>query len=263
MKKIKSAVVVYYTKYYKTLLSVRKALMKAGISAVFIKRENEGAIRKSVKNADALIVVGGDGTLLQASHFLEKTPALHISSGRTEHEAFFARAYEADAAGKLKRLAQGRYKIVHLDRLEAALNGRRIPFNALNEVFIGGHAAYHTVRYNIQIGGNSEEQKSSGVIIATPAGSHAWAKSAGGKTIPITAKGMVYVVREPYFGRLLKPKLLKGVLGRNSTVKVTSKIWHRHQGIVVVDSYNKTFPFNSGDRLTVKMARQPFNLITF
>ena len=113
------------------------------------------------------------------------------------------------------------------------------------------------------IGGKKEEQKSSGILIATPAGSYAWAKSAGGKTLPLTAKKIEYVVREPYIGRLTKPKMTNGILGSSQSITLISNIWEKHNGVVVIDSYKKEFEFKNGDKLVARAAKQPLNFICF
>lgn len=263
MKKLKKALVVYYTRNYGTLNVVKRALKNNKVAASYVKRENEAAIKKGVRRADAVIVVGGDGTLLRASHFIEGTPVLHISSSTDKNEAFFARATRGDANRKIRLLAAGRHKITRLLRLEATLNGKKLPFKALNEIYAGSREAYHVSRYALIIGKRKEEQKSSGILIATPAGSHAWVKSAGGRTLPLAAKKIEYVVREPYIGRLTKPKMTKGVLGSSQSVILISKIWESHKGVVVIDSYKKEFEFKNGDKLVVRAARQPLNLVSF
>lgn len=263
MKKVKKALVVYYARNYGTLDKVKKALQKNKVDASYVKRENEAAIRKGVAKTDAVIVVGGDGTLLRTSHFIETTPVMHVSSSTDKNEAFFARATSKDADRKIRLLTEGRYKITKLLRLEASLNGKKLPFTALNEIYAGIREAYHVSRYTLVIGKRKEEQKSSGILIATPSGSHAWVKSAGGVELPLTAKKIEYVVREPYFGRLTKPKMTKGILSSNQSITLISKIWEKHKGVVVIDSYKKEFAFKNGDRLVVKAAKQPLNLVYF
>ena len=263
MKKVKNVLVVYFARYSEALSEVKKILNKKNLNTRYVNRENEADVARGVRGADAVIVVGGDGTLLRASHFIERTPVLHVSAGRQKHEAFFARASPKDFARKIRLLLQGKYKITRLMRLEATLNGRKLPYKALNELYIGSKEPFHVARYKLIIGKRGEEQKSSGVIISTPAGSYAWAKSAGGKLLPLTAKKIQYIVREPYFGRLTKPKLIKGVLGGNEKIVLVSKIWEKHEGTVVIDSYQKKFDFNKGDRLVVKASKQPLNLVSF
>ena len=263
MKKIKKVLVVYYARYYGTLSDVKKIIGKNKVAAKYVKRENEAAIKRGVKNSDAVVVVGGDGTLLRVSHFVENTPVLHVSAGMQKHEAFFAKATTSDFEKKLRLMMKGKYKLLPLMRLEAALNGKKLPFMALNEVYVGIKESYHVAKYKLIIGSRAEDQKSSGIIISTPAGSHAWAKSAGGRLVALRAKKIEYVIREPYFGRLTKPKMTRGVLGSHQKITIISKIWDKHKGIVVIDSYKKEFEFNNGSKLVVKAAKQPLNLICF
>ena len=255
--------VVYYKRNYGTLIKVKKAVLRNGIAATYVVRENEIGIKRHVSHVDAVVVVGGDGTLLRASHFVEETPILHISSSVHKNEAFFARASPADIDKKLKLIREGKYMITPLMRLGATLNNRKLPFNALNEIYVGSAEPYHVARYRLTIGGKTEEQKSSGIIISTPAGSYAWARSAGGRTLPLTGRKIQYVVREPYIGRLTKPKMLKGVLGHSGKLTLVSSIWEKHRGVVVIDSYRREFEFDKGSRLVVKAAKQPLNLISF
>ncbi len=263
MKKIRKAVVVYYARNYGTLTAVKQALSKNKIAASYIKRESESAIKKAATKADCAVVVGGDGTLLRASHLIEATPVLHVSSSFKVNEAFFARATAKDIGRKIRLISKGKYKLLPLMRLEAEINGKKLPFKALNEVYAGSKEPYHTARYKLIIGNKTEEQKSSGILISTPAGSYAWARSAGGRTLPLTAKKIQFVVREPYAGRLTKPKMLRGVLGANQKVTIISDIWEKHKGIVVIDSHKREFSFNKGARLVVKTAKQTLNLICF
>ncbi|MBI2141725.1 NAD(+)/NADH kinase [Candidatus Woesearchaeota archaeon] len=261
--KIRKVLVVYYARNYGTLTALKLALGKNKIAASYIKREGESAIKKAALKADCVVVVGGDGTLLRASHLIESTPVLHVSSNSNVNEAFFARATAKDIGRKIRLISKGKYKLLPLLRLEAEINGKKLPFKALNEVYAGSKTPYHTARYKLIIGNKTEEQKSSGILISTPAGSYAWTRSAGGRTMPLTAKEVQFVVREPYVGRLTKPKMTKGVLSSSQSITVISNIWERHKGEVVIDSYKKEFKFDKGSRLVVKAARQPLNLVTF
>ena len=138
-----------------------------------------------------------------------------------------------------------------------------ITLSVTSLIYVGIKESYHVVKYKLIIGGRSEDQKSSGIIISTPAGSYAWARSAGGRLLPLIAKKIEYVIREPYIGRLTRPRLTQGVLGSNQKITIISEIWDKHEGIVVIDSYKKEFEFNNGSKLVVKAARQPLNLIYF
>jgi NAD kinase len=263
MKKIEKIVVVYYARNYGTLAKVKKVLKDNKLSVSYVKRENESVIRKLSVKVDVVVVVGGDGTFLKAAHNVEKTPVLHISSDYTKNEGFFARATNKDMKRKIGLLVSGKYKTMPLMRLDALINGKKIPFSALNEVYVGTQKAYHTAKYVLVVGKKREEQKSSGVLISTPCGSTAWIKSSGGRKLSIKDKRIQYVVREPYTGRLTRPKMIRGIVSGSGNVKVVSEIWNDQKGVVVIDSSTKEFSFNKGSALVVNVSKQPLNLIYF
>ncbi|MFH1181632.1 MAG: hypothetical protein V1702_01615, partial [Candidatus Woesearchaeota archaeon] len=154
----------------------------------------------------------------------------------------------------------GKHKITELARLEGTFKSCNDRLLAVNEIFVGSSQPHHTSRYILQVGSKKEFQKSSGVIVATPAGSHAWAKSAGAKPLPLNSKKFIYIVREPYVGRLSKPKLTFGILGAKQKIKVVSQI---HNGIAVADSSNKAHKFRDGDVIEIRKSNQPLRMVDF
>jgi NAD+ kinase len=53
-------------------------------------------------------------------------------------------------------------------------------------------------RYRLSVDGREEAQRSSGLWIATAAGSTAGIRSAGGRRMPLTSRRIQFLVREPY-----------------------------------------------------------------
>jgi len=256
--KLKNVLVVYYVHNYKTLQLVERCLAANKIKYRATRRVN--FTKAMVKNRDLVITVGGDGTFLKAAHYIGDTPIFSVSSDVRYNEAFYARATQKDFNKKFEKLLKGKFKITKIPRLQAKLNGKIIPFLAVNEVFVGSKHPYHTSRYWITINGKKEFQKSSGVIIATRSGSTGWAKSASRKSLNIPKNGFGYVIREPYIGRLTKSKLLGGALSKNDVVKIISSL---HGGIVVIDSSESVNKFVDGDKLEVTVSKQPLNYVEF
>jgi len=256
--KLKKVLLVYYVHNYKTLKLVENCLAANKIEYRATRRVH--FTKSMVKNRDLVISVGGDGTFLRASHHIDNTPILVVSSDVRYNEAFYSRATSKDFARKFKLLLQGKFKITKLSRLEAKLNGKKLPLMAVNEVFVGSKHPYHTSRYWLTIRGRKEFQKSSGILITTASGSTGWAKSAAKGKLKIPKNGFGYVVREPYIGRLTKSKLLKGSLSPKEKVKITSEL---HSGIIVVDSSEKNFKFLDGDKLEVTISKKALNYVEF
>jgi len=255
-RSIKKALLVYYVHNYKTLELVKKCLEAHEIKYTATRRVH--LTNQLCKNKDLVIVVGGDGTFLRAAHHIDDTPIFAVSSDVRYNEAFYAQATPNNFVKKFKLLLKGKFRIRKMPRLEAKINGNKLPYPAVNEIFFGSRHPYHTSRYVIKVKGKSEFQKSSGVLITTSSGSTGWAKSAAKGKLKIQKNGFGYVVREPYLGRLTKSKLLKGSLSAKEKIRITSQM---HAGIVVVDSSEKSHKFLDGDKLEVTISKKPLNYV--
>jgi len=164
-----------------------------------------------------------------------------------------------------------------LPRLEAYINNKKIETFALNEFFIGAIKSYHAAKYVIEIDGKptktfgfrgtknakrflvKERQKSSGILITTPAGSYAWAKSCRNKTLPLKSKNYQFVVREPYEGNVFKNYKLKYlVLNKNQKINIVSEML---DGILIADSVSKEYKFKNGSKATIKLSDKYLNAV--
>ena len=160
---------------------------------------------------------------------------------------------------KLKRIMKGRVNIRKLPRLEAYVNNKRIETLALNEFFIGARKSYHAAKYTIQINGKKERQKSSGILVTTPTGSYAWARSCCNKTLPLNSKNYQFVVREPYEGQVFKNYKLKYiVLKKNQKISIVSEML---DGILIADSVSKEYNFKNGSKATIRLSNSHIKVI--
>lgn len=256
--KPKNILVVYHVHNFRGLETVQRELHRHKIKFTCIDRKSLS--RRLLKNRDLVIVVGGDGTFLRTTHLIDSIPVLLVSSDITHNEGFFARADRDDFHRKLVKLLKGKHKITKLHRLQGIINGKSKTVPCVNEVYVGSKAPYYTSRYWLEIGARKEYQKSSGVLIATGAGSRGWLKGAGGKPLPIATKKISFVVREPYKGRLSTIKITTGVISEKVKIKVTSDMY---LGIVAVDSSSRAYTFNKGDKVEIKRYKYPLNFVEF
>ena len=240
----------------RTLDAVKNTLLRQGVSALVVERNQVD--KQCCWKKDLVITVGGDGTFLRASHFVEDSPMLGVNMDPQRKVGFFTRSTEKDFAIKFNNLREGKAKIVELPRLKVHIAGKIIPDRALNEVFFGDRLPFKMCRYKLTIGRKSEEQRSSGVLISTGAGSHAWMQSARGKRFPITSEKMEYLVREPYHLLNRKGKLAQGFTG--SKIKITSRDGHN---FVVIDALSKSYPLPAGKTATITLAKRKLRLVEF
>ena len=114
-----------------------------------------------------------------------------------------------------------------------------------------------TTRYLIERGAVSEEQRSSGLWIATAAGSTAGIKSAGGKVLPLDSQRLQYLVRELYREPSRTYALTRGFLAPNEELIVASKMQKAH---IYVDGARTAYGFPFGMRAKIKLAENRLQL---
>ena len=130
---------------------------------------------------DLIIVFGGDGTLLNsARQYLEyEIPILGVNMGNV---GFLTDIKTDNFEKSLKEILKGNYKIEERNLVSAQYNDNHI--YGLNEVVIHSGAYAQLMRYRLNVNNKVVyEQRSDGLIIATPTGSTAYALSAGGPII--------------------------------------------------------------------------------
>lgn len=159
------------------------------------------SLRSLVERADALLVLGGDGTLLAIAREACRgpVPMLGVNLGGL---GFLTATAEKELPNALDRLAEGRVVLEPRMMLEARVrtkDGEDWTAMGLNDAVI--HAADRTrvIRLEVRIGRSSIGQfAADGIIVATPTGSTAYALSAGGPLLHPAIDGWVMVPIAPH-----------------------------------------------------------------
>lgn len=168
-------------------------------------------------HCDLLIVVGGDGSLLNAAHAVvnHKIPVLGINRGSLG----FLTDILPTELGKIKDILEGKYILEKRFLLSTSieLHDKTIgKDDALNEVAILPDAVPHMIEFEIFIDDKFVcSQDSDGLIIATPTGSTAYALSGGG---PILHPQLDAIVLVPMFPHSLSSRPL--VVEGNSEIRI-------------------------------------------
>lgn len=233
-----------------TLEILTAELEKRGIHYKQVARAD---LQSEVEDVDLVISVGGDGTFLDASHSVRKVPLLGINSAKSSSFGHFCIADEKTIGVTLDKMTSGQLEPQRLLRLELSINGRRIPELVLNEALIAHSNPAGTSRYFISVGKNepSEEQRSSGILVGTPAGSTGTIKSAGGEILGITEQRFQYIVREPWLRPGQSFKYTRGIAPRAEIIRVQSQM---RTGAVYIDGQHIDYSFGIGDELLVAAA---------
>lgn len=246
------------TKEQKSSLdTVKRVLRKYNID--FSAANRDRLKKPQLRDKGIVIAVGGDGTFLRASHFIGKQLIFGVNSDVKDKEGFFMKSSRKDFEEKFRKIMKGEFKVKRLQRLEAFINNKRIDALALNEFFIGPRKSYHAAKYTLRIGSKKERQKSSGILITTPTGSYAWARSYSSRTMPLDSENFQFVVREPYQGKVFRNYRLKhGLLRKSQTISIVSEML---DGIIVADSVSREHKFRNMSNATIKVSRRHLNAI--
>jgi len=144
---------------------------------------------EAMSKVDCIIVLGGDGTLLQTARFVapDGIPLFGINFGQL---GFLTEIEVPDIFPALEKLIHGDYQLEERMMLEAAVwrDGREVErSNALNDVVIAKGAFARLIKLEAYVNGeHATTFPADGVVIATPTGSTAYSLSAGGPLVPPT-----------------------------------------------------------------------------
>lgn len=197
-----------------SLRKLAEYLHERGVS-VFIERETSEHIGKKVDlsrwvtcgfndigaHADLAIVLGGDGTMLNAARRLARyrVPLVGVNQGRLGFMTDIARS---DMLTCMDDLLDGRF--IPETRLlldaEVTRDGKEVATNqALNAVVVDKGAIGRMIEFELFIDGEFiYNLRSDGLIVSTPTGSTAYAMSAGGPILHPTLTGIALVPLCPH-----------------------------------------------------------------
>jgi NAD+ kinase len=254
--------------HLRTLEVVNDALGELGITATQVPFPS-----RIPASASLVITVGGDGTLLGSSHDVgEATPILGINSAPKTSIGFFC-AGSAESARRLLRqtFLQGP-NVRMLARMQVTLDDKVLSQRVLNEALFCHSSPAATSRYELRIvetaaeraktrqqeTGKQESQRSSGLWIGPPAGSTAAQRSAGGRVLRMDREVLQYVVREAYAPHGKKPKLTRGIVGKDGSIELLSRM---RSGRIFLDGPDLTFAIELGARLRFAISSDKLSLV--
>jgi NAD+ kinase len=235
-----------------TLTSVLTTLAELGCQ---VKRVYRGRLRPLDCVGRVIVTVGGDGTVLDASHRVAGSAVLGVNSD-PGHSVGFLCAADRDTFGEhVSSFLRDPSMCVAVQRLSGSIDGTALPYAVMNDLLIGHHNAAATSRYFIAANGHQEEHKSSGLWVSTAAGSSAAMASAGGTIVDLDDRRFQLRVREPFVvdGQQLR---LSSLWFGDAPVVITSKM---REGRVWLDGPYQSVRFPMGARLTFGRA-QPLQL---
>lgn len=220
-----------------------------------------------VEQADMLLVLGGDGTLLSAAHTpqIENVPILAINIGTL---GFLTDASLEQLYPTLKATLAGDYRVEHRMMLEVVVDGQpqvdltepqgklKKPFRAfaLNDVVIRHYT--RLIELDAYIDGERFiPYNADGLIIATPSGSTGYSLSCAGTIVAPQLEAILLTPIAPH-SLTVRPFIADG------NAEITVKMRAAYQSVdVFVDGQRETHSLTAGAVIKVERAERTIQLI--
>ncbi|MEW6724381.1 MAG: NAD(+)/NADH kinase [Bacillota bacterium] len=215
---------------------------------------DEAAIMGGV---DVIIVLGGDGTLLNVAKkaAAAESPILGVNLG---HLGFLTEIELPDLFSSLERVVNGRYLIERRMMVEAEVRrqGRQTDrFLALNEVVISKGPFARLINLETYVDDNLvASYPGDGLIVATPTGSTAYSFSAGG---PIVSPSIDVLVITPICPHSFYARSV--IVSRDETVRVQVRASHR-ETMITIDG-QRGYYLRPEDEIVVRRSQEEVRLI--
>jgi NAD+ kinase len=206
----------------------------------------------------ALVVLGGDGTLLRAARAVAvvDVPLLGVNLGKV---GFLSRVEANELESTLGRIVAGEYRVDE----RMAIEGRILPagrpsdapaHTALNDIVIARGALARVCRLDVTIGpSHLATFIADGLCVSSPTGSTGYSFSAGGPVVDPNSRNLIVT---PIAGYLSAIRSV--VVSPLQTVRC--RVLDAHEALVSVDG-REDIPISVGDVVEVRAVERPIRLI--
>lgn len=146
--------------------------------------------------ADAIITVGGDGTVLRTHLEIPRpeTPLIAVNMGR---RGYLSEIRPRNALHAIQRYIHGDYTLEDHMKLSVSFDGEHF-HDALNEGLVCGSKPAKMLSFQVSVSGETLIRRwADGLIVATPTGSTAHAYSAGGPILKGDVSALAIVFQSP------------------------------------------------------------------
>ena len=207
---------------------------------------------------DLVMVVGGDGSLLNAAHLVvdHHTPILGINRGKL---GFLTDISPEEVNTRISEVLEGNYTEETRFLLNAKIEHQHNFIHqqsALNDIVLMPGEIAHLIDFEIYINDQFVcTQRADGLIVATPTGSTAYALSGGG---PILHPQLDAIVLVPMFPHTLTSRPL--VVNGNSTIRIAIPTSSKIAPRLSCDGRRRIY-INAGDNIYIHKKAEHLRLI--
>jgi NAD kinase len=224
--------------------------------------------------ADLVVTLGQDGLVANTAKYIGKQPLIPVNPDPERFDGVLLPFLPDQTRKALEQVIEGKCRIRSVTLAEAGMNdGQRLL--AFNDLFLGAQT-HVSARYRIRWAKTEEPQSSSGVLVATGAGSTGWVSSVFNMASGVAAltgghavkpmrldwedRRLLFVVREPFLSRHSNASIVAGIVEQQQALELESLM--PSGGVIFSDGIEADFlPFNSGSRVIVKAAAETAQLV--
>ena len=235
------------------LNSLNKKILLCKSSSFTEAKERSYTNKYIVDNADLVISIGGDGTLLSAARQFGKEglPILGINLGSL---GFLTDVQPEEITQSLQEVVNGNCVYDERFFLEAFVNEGKSFNIALNEVVVHSGSIAQLIEFDVFL--NKEfvyRQKADGIIVSTPTGSTAYSLSGNGSIIHPEVRAINLL---PMFPHSLNARPLIV----DESTEIIIQINKQYKGRLSLDSHNN-MAVKGGDSVLIKKAKSKLLLV--
>lgn len=223
------------------------------------EREYSTDVKEIREETECVIVLGGDGTLLQAANDISQLelPMLGVNMGTL---GFLTDIEKNQIYGALELLLKDEYQIEERMVLQGSYGeNASIVSHALNDIVINKGRFYHLVSVKVYINNELlDEYIADGILVSSPTGSTGYNLSAGGPVMLPTMEGII-----------ITPICPHSLNNRSVVVSAEDEVMieigdtrdeQEHEAILIIDGMvQKTL--QGGERITIQKAAVKTKLI--
>lgn len=239
---------------YSITKRVQKCLESYGKKCILDSEEelNDHLLR----DIDCVIVIGGDGTLIDAARMTlgSQIPMLGINMGTL---GYLTEVEVQNAEEAIAQLIEGKYTVEKRMMLSASAKDETAI--ALNDVVVARNGRVRMVQFNLYVNGQFLiSYKADGLIVSTPTGSTAYNLSAGGPIVEPTA---VLTLVTPICSHALNSNSIVFSGDDEIVIEIGSRRpGEEEEAMVTVDGIDLQ-PIKTGESVRIARASESFNLI--
>ncbi len=222
----------------------------------------------------AVVVIGQDGLVANTAKYASDLPIIGVNPDPARYDGVLLPFGVRHARNAVRRAIEGNADWREVTLAEVNTNdGQRML--AFNDFFIGA-TSHVSARYTLEVGGRSEPQSSSGVLVSTGAGSTGWLSSlfnmtdgfgrafgaSGASRLQLEwqDRRLVWAVREPFRSRHSGADLVAGLLEEGEELVIGSQMPSR--GVIFSDGVEDDFlEFGSGTIARFSVSPQRARLV--